>query len=142
MEVAQARPSEELQVRVRKNSFEWQAYSQSAVKPVSTLLGRVMALAILFGDLLKGDEARSFPELGQRNGISTVRVSQIMKLRNLAPAIQERLLFMTEEQEEVTELSLRRVAGESEWRRQLKAVANVFSEPANRRFIYNTILVM
>jgi hypothetical protein len=89
-----------------------------------------MALTILFGDLLGSGKTRNFPELGRRAGISTVRVSQIMKLRNLAPTIQERLLFMTEEKGEVTELALRRVAGEIEWRRQLKVVSGVLSQPA------------
>jgi hypothetical protein len=86
-----------------------------------------MALAILFGDLLQSGKAQNFPELGRRAGISTVRVSQIMKLRNLAPPIQERLLFMTEEQGPATELALRRVAAEIEWQQQLKAVAEVLS---------------
>jgi hypothetical protein len=122
--------TEEVQIRVRKNSFDRQLYSQSAEKPVSTRLGRVMALTILFGDLLGSGKTRNFPELGRRAGISTVRVSQIMKLRNLAPTIQERLLFMTEEKGEVTELALRRVAGEIEWRRQLKVVSGVLSQPA------------
>ena len=113
----------ELHVSVRKNSFDRQPYSENAEKPVSTRLGRVMALAIHFSDLLKSGKAQNFPELGRRAGISTVRVSQIMKLRNLAPAIQEQLLFMTEEQGKFTELRLRRVSGEIDWRRQLKAVA-------------------
>ena len=63
-----------------------------------------------FFSLLQSGKARNFSEFGRRAGISTVRVSQIMKLLNLAPAIQERVLFMTAEQDEVSELILRQAA--------------------------------
>ena len=43
-----------------------------------------------------------------------------MNMRNLAPAIQEQLLFLPSEDSPVHERALRRIAGESYWRRQLK----------------------
>ena len=43
-----------------------------------------------------------------------------MNLRNLAPSIQEQLLFLPAGDSPVQERFLRRIAGEKDWRRQLK----------------------
>jgi hypothetical protein len=43
-----------------------------------------------------------------------------MNMRNLAPAIQEQLLFLPAGNSPVHERCLRRMAGEKDWRRQLK----------------------
>jgi hypothetical protein len=80
-----------------------------------------MALAIFFEDLLKKRQVQDFVALGRRAGISTSRVSQILKLRNLAPALQERILFMTENESKINEIALRRIAEETVWERQSKA---------------------
>jgi len=52
-------------------------------------------------------------------GVSTVRVSQIMKFRNLAPAVQERVLFLAGDGN-LSEAGLRDIAQEIDWRRQVK----------------------
>jgi len=109
---------EQLEVRVRKVSFEHRQGPTTRERTVSSRIGRIMALAIKFGELLRTGEVRSLPELARRAGISTVRVSQILKLRNLAPAIQERLLFMAPDQAQYSEVKLRRAARETEWARQ------------------------
>jgi hypothetical protein len=80
-----------------------------------------MALSIFFEDLLRRREAQDLPALARRTGISTVRVSQILKLRNLAPDLQERLLSMTEHERELNEKSLRRIANDMDWQQQSKA---------------------
>ena len=43
-----------------------------------------------------------------------------MNMRNLAPAIQEQLLFLPAGNSPVHERFLRRMAGEKDWRRQFK----------------------
>ena len=43
-----------------------------------------------------------------------------MNMRNLAPAIQEQLLFLPARDSPVNERFLRRMAGEKDWRRQRK----------------------
>jgi len=109
---------EQIEIRVRKLTFEHRQAPSSPERPVTSRIGRIMALAIHYGELLRTGEVRSLPELGRRAGISTVRVSQILKLRNLAPAIQERLLFMAPDQAQYSEVKLRRAARETEWARQ------------------------
>jgi hypothetical protein len=114
-------PQQELTLTVRKPTFDRNLRSHGPERPVSTRLGRVMALAIFFEDLLKKRQVQDFVALGRRAGISTSRVSQILKLRNLAPALQERILFMTENESKINEIALRRIAEETVWERQSKA---------------------
>jgi len=109
---------EQIEIRVRKISFQHRQAPSTSEQPVSSRIGRIMALAIHFGELLRTGEVRTLPELARRVGISTVRVSQILKLRNLAPAIQERLLFMLPQEGGPSEATLRRAARESDWSRQ------------------------
>lgn len=66
-------------------------------------------------------------ELAGRLGFSTGRVSQLLDLTLLAPDIQERLLFMTNEagHDWITERSLRPVARHLDWRAQRAAFARL-----------------
>jgi len=84
-----------------------------------------MALAIRLEGLLKAGTVQNYADLARREGVSTTRISQIMKLRSLAPAIQEQLLFLTEEADRIQESALRRIAEEMDWRRQVKLFAEL-----------------
>jgi hypothetical protein len=119
-------PEPELDCIVRKYSIDRGVRSHGPEKRPSTQLGRVMALSIFFEDLLRRREAQDLPALAQRTGISTVRVSQILKLRNLAPALQERLLSMTEHESEINERSLRLIANDMDWQRQSTAFCELW----------------
>jgi len=55
-----------------------------------------MALAIRFDDLIRRGEVRDYADLARLGHVSRARITQIMNLLNLAPDIQERLLFGTE----------------------------------------------
>src|SRR5947209_12156493 len=55
--------------------------------------------------------------LAKRAAVSTVRISQIMKLRSLAPALQERILHI-EGEAWLSESTLRKIAEEIDWERQ------------------------
>ena len=74
---------------------------------------RLMALAILFDELLRSGRVASMAELARLCRVSRPRVSQIMDLLNLSPAIQERLL--TSPPEGFSERAARPVAGERFW---------------------------
>ena len=51
--------------------------------------------------------------------MSRARITQIMNLRNLAPEIQEQLLFLSAEAgKKINEAALRRIANEMDWSRQ------------------------
>ncbi len=70
-----------------------------------------------------GETARGIHgiDLARLRGVSRARITQIMDLLNLAPEIQEEILFLPRVrsgQDPVTERRLRRVVAETDWRRQ------------------------
>ena len=79
-------------------------------------ISRLMALAIHFEGLIQKGVARDYADLARLGGVSRARVTQIMNLLNLAPALQERLLF---EPEGWTERELRSIAARMVWGRQM-----------------------
>ena len=54
---------------------------------------RLMALAIKFQDMVDRGEVRDYADLARLGYVSRARITQIMNLLNLAPRIQEALLF-------------------------------------------------
>ena len=58
-------------------------------------VARLMALAVRFEQLLRGGEIASYAELARLGRVSCARISQILNLLQLAPDIQEQLLFLT-----------------------------------------------
>jgi DNA invertase Pin-like site-specific DNA recombinase len=112
---------EELMIWVRKkanvSSQKQQAQPVGASLPRIT---RLMALAIRFESLLRKGVVKDYSELARLGGVSRARITQIMNMRNLAPAIQERLLFLPAGESPVQERAMRRITEEKDWRRQLK----------------------
>ena len=53
----------------------------------------MMALAIKYQGLVDGGELRDYADIARLGYLSRARVTQIMNLANLAPDIQEELLF-------------------------------------------------
>jgi site-specific DNA recombinase len=117
----------EVPVRVRKSPFDRRDLLPLTAKPVEHLprTTRLMALAIRFEGLLKEGVVQNYTHLARREGVSTTRISQVMKLRHLAPVIQGQLLFLTEEAHRIPEPALRRIAEEMDWRRQVKMFAEL-----------------
>ena len=114
---------EELMIWVRKKAKSGYSGQKPQAQPVPAplpLVTRLMALAIRFESLLRKGVVKDYSDLARLGGVSRARVTQIMNMRNLAPAIQEQLLFLPSEDSPVHEPALRRIAGESYWRRQLK----------------------
>ncbi len=83
-----------------------------------------IAMAIRFERMLEQGEFRNLTEIARHAGVSASRVSQILRLRNLAPPIQERLLRMTAESPYISELVVRRISDQLEWNKQ----AELFSK--------------
>ena len=69
------------------------AVAERTANPVSRI-ARLMALAIRFEWLVRQETVRDYAELARRGHVTRARMSQIMKLLNLAPDIQETLLFL------------------------------------------------
>ena len=57
-------------------------------------ISRLMALAIRFGGLVNTGGVRDYAALAGTGHVSRARISQIMNLTYLAPAIQDALLFL------------------------------------------------
>jgi hypothetical protein len=53
-----------------------------------------MALAIRFEGLLQREEVRDYADLARLGHVTRARVTQIMNLLNLAPDVQEEILFL------------------------------------------------
>ena len=73
---------------------------QSGIAPASTPVGhaprvaRLMALAIHFDELIRRGEVIDYADLARLGHVTRARVTQIMNFLNLAPDIQESLLFL------------------------------------------------
>ncbi len=84
-------------------------------------IARLMALAIRFDGLLRRGEVKDYAELARLGHVTRARVTQIMNLLNLAPDIQEALLFLPAVErgrDPVKEWQVRAVAAETVWGRQ------------------------
>ena len=57
-------------------------------------IARLMALALRFDGLLRKKTIRDYAELARLGRVTRARMTQIMKLLNLAPDIQEQILFL------------------------------------------------
>jgi hypothetical protein len=57
-------------------------------------IARLMALAIRFDGLLREEKIRDYVELARLGRVTRARMTQIMKLLDLAPDIQEQILFL------------------------------------------------
>ena len=57
-------------------------------------IARLMALAIRFDRLLRAEEFRDYGEIARLGRVTRARMTQIMKLLDLAPDIQEQILFL------------------------------------------------
>jgi len=95
---------------------------------------KLMALAIRFQRLVRTGRSSTYADLARRGQVSRSRLSQILSLNNLAPTIQEALLFLpriTEGRDRVTENNLRRIAHTIDWRIQRRLFDALMSHPAS-----------
>jgi site-specific DNA recombinase len=118
---------EETLVRVRKKTWEHVTPPPATNARIQTRhrtngvpgVSRLVALALRLENLLKERAVRDYAALARLGGVSRARITQIMNLRNLAPEIQEQLLFLSAEAgKKINEAALRRIANEMDWSRQ------------------------
>ncbi|MDB5331469.1 MAG: hypothetical protein JWP03_2620 [Phycisphaerales bacterium] len=84
-------------------------------------VARLMALAIRFEGLLRDGTVGDLSELARLAGVTQPRMTQIMNLNHLAPAIQEELLFLAPVEagrDTVHERMPQPVCAEMDWERQ------------------------
>ncbi len=84
-------------------------------------ISRLMALAIRFDGLITRGEITDQAELARLGNVSRARVTQIMNLLNLAPDIQEAILFLplvTRGHDPIREHAVRPIAAVLDWGKQ------------------------
>ena len=91
-------------------------------------VARLMALAIKMDGLLRSGAVASYTELARLGRVTPARISQIMGLLQLAPDLQEAVLFLPRTERGRDRLQLRdllAVAGELDWSRQRRRWAQL-----------------
>lgn len=81
-------------------------------------ISRLMAMAIRIDEMIRRGDIRDYAEAARLAHMTRARMSQIMNLINLAPEIQEALLFLPPTlrgDDAVTERDVRQVAAQMEW---------------------------
>ena len=84
-------------------------------------ISRLMALAIRFDRLIKDGEIDDQADLARLGHVTRARVTQIMNLLQLAPEIQEAILFLPRTKrgrDPIRERHIRPIAAEIDWRKQ------------------------
>jgi hypothetical protein len=82
-------------------------------------IARLLALAHKLDAMVRSGEIGGYGQLARLGHISPARLTQIMVLLHLAPAVQEYILFLsTADARFITELGLRKIAREPRWDRQ------------------------
>ena len=92
--------------------------------PRGAAFSRLMAPAIRFEELPRDAVVKDYAGLARLGGVTRARMTQILNLVDLAPDIQEEILFLPPvpgEREAVSERRVRKVAAIADWRKQRKA---------------------
>ena len=91
-------------------------------------IAKLVALASRMQSMLESGEVESFQQLAEIGRISQPRMTQIMSLLNLAPDIQEELLYLPEVmlgKATIHEKLLRPLTREMDWRVQRRMWARI-----------------
>jgi hypothetical protein len=80
-------------------------------------IARLMALAIRLEALVRDETVQNYAELAQLGRVTRARMTQIMKLLQLAPDLQEQILFLPEVQG-LNERNLRAIIQQLDWSEQ------------------------
>lgn len=108
----------------RKAKFTNSKHRRKSVEaPVGRIprVARLMALAIRFDQLIRDRVVADQAELARLGNVSRARMTQIMDLLQLAPELQELLLFLpnsSTKRKEVTERTLRPISLVLSWNEQ------------------------
>lgn len=95
-------------------------------------VSRLMALSIRLGKLLQEGQVADQADIAELGHVTRARVSQIMNLLNLAPDIQEEILFLPRTErgrDPIRERNLRPIASVLDWRKQRRMWVDLKAEP-------------
>ena len=91
-------------------------------------IARLMALAIRCDQLIRDGVLANQSELAEFGHVTTARMTQIMTLLNLAPDIQEQVLFLPRTEhgrDKITENDVRPIAQTLDWNKQRRMWSNL-----------------
>ena len=91
-------------------------------------IARLMALAIRFEALLRSAKTHDYAELARLGRVTRARMTQIMRLLDLAPDLQEQILFLPLIKG-LNERNLRPIASRIDWNEQRRLFQKM-QEPA------------
>jgi hypothetical protein len=80
--------------RKSQNAGAWSEKGDKVFNDPIPRIARLMALAIRLEGLIRDGTLRDYADVAQRGQVSRARMTQIMKLLDLAPDIQEQILFL------------------------------------------------
>jgi hypothetical protein len=90
-------------------------------------IARLMALAIRFEGMLRDETIQDYAELARLGRVTRARITQIMKLRHLAPDIQEQILFLPP-LKGLNERNLRPIVSRIDWSEQRRMFQKVCAQ--------------
>jgi hypothetical protein len=105
-------------------------------------VARLLALAIRFEGLLRAGTIRDYAELARLGRVTRARMTQIMQLLDLAPDIQEQILFLPLIQG-LNERNLRPIVSRIDWDEQRRMFEKItrrsprFGTPAKNSPVKN-----
>jgi hypothetical protein len=105
-------------------SSDQRALAGEATGPAIPRIARLIALAIRIEGMLRDKTIRDYAELARRGRVTRARMTQIMKLLDLAPDIQERILFLPLIKG-LNERNLRAVVSRIDWHEQRRLFQKV-----------------
>lgn len=120
-----------LQRGVNSRPNEPDAARGASVPAQAPRISRLLALATKFEGLIRQGLVQDYAGLARLGQVSRSRVTQIMNLLNLAPDIQEEILFLTRDaagKPGIREASIRRLGSEVLWSRQRQQWRKWFPE--------------
>jgi hypothetical protein len=108
--------------RGRRTRKEMRLGPEESPQPEAPLrlhrITKLMALAIRFERLVREGTVRDYAELARLGRVTRARITQIMALLQLAPDIQEAILFLPRVpvgKDPITERDLRPIAATADW---------------------------
>jgi hypothetical protein len=103
---------------------------RSNSEPVDSIsrIARLMALAIRFDRMLRAEKFRDYVEIARLGRVTRARMTQIMKLLDLAPDIQEEILFLPR-LKGLNERNLRPIVSRIDWNEQRPMFQKMVSVP-------------
>ena len=109
-------------VRGRRRLRQGEAPVPPTVEPgYVPRLSRLMALAIHFDGLIRKGAVRDYADMARLGHVTRARATQIMNLLNLAPDIQEAILFLpriASGRDPISERQVRPIVAETDWHKQ------------------------